>query len=317
MTERQILVVHHDNAFREAVRRAVEVSTWQGKVAQASTRDEAFAKFHANPTDCILIAGKSLAFDGVDMLERFLAVPDMRAPVFLVMDEPDEAVGRRALEAGAFDCLPRSRFMMGALPRVVSMSIEKSRLEKTLSTPASVAFDEASGLGNGTLLLRDIARAIAAAERTRAVFCLVLMDLKRFTRAGQPAIDQLTPLIPTEFGRRMLEGGRRSDLFYRFGEQRFAALLDNTDLATSAAFTRRVRKAALMPFKFEGLAAEVDISMGVACYPADGKTTEVLMRAAEQLLARAKQMHDGIATSQTPPPREPARRPGPATSTPR
>jgi diguanylate cyclase (GGDEF)-like protein len=115
-------------------------------------------------------------------------------------------------------------------------------------------------------------------------------------------------MIPTEFGRRLMQGGRRSDLFYRFGEQRFAALLDGTDVTNSTAFTKRIRQAVLMPFKFEGQVAEVDISMGVTGYPADGKTPENLMRLAEQLVLRAKQMHDGIATSQTPPAREPVRR---------
>ena len=308
MNERQFLVVHHDNAFRAAVQRAIDVSSWQGKVVQASTTGEAFEKFAAGPTDCVLIAAKSLAFDGIELLEQFIAEPGMKAPVFLVMDDPDENVVSRALAAGALDCLPRSRFMVGALPRIVAMTVEKSRLEQTLTSPGTAAFDEATGLGNATLLLRDLARAIAAADRATQPFCLLLMDLKRFTRPGQPATDTLTPLIPTEFGRRLVQGGRRSDLFYRFEGQRFAALLDGTDISNSAAFTRRIRQAVLMPFKFEGLVAEVDISMGVASYPADGKTPEVLLRLAEQFVVRAKHSHDGVATSQTPPAKEPARR---------
>lgn len=308
MTEHQFLVVHHDSAFRAAVERATDVSSWEGKVVQASMADEALGKYRANPTDCILIAAKSLAFDGIELLERFLAEPDIKVPIFLVIDEPDEAVVSRALAAGALDCLPRSRFMMGALPRLVAMTIEKSRLENAFAGPSTPAFDEYTGLGNATLLLRDLARATASAERTKTAFCLLVMDLKRFARAGQSQKDHLTPLISTEFGARMVQNGRRSDLFYQVGDQRFAALLDNTDAGNSGAFTRRIRQCVLMPFKFDGQTAEVDISIGIASFPADGKTPEVLMRMSEQLLSRAKLCHDGIATSQTPPPKEPARK---------
>ena len=77
------------------------------------------------------------------------------------------------------------------------------------------------------------------------------MDLKRFTRPGQPQQDHLTPLIATEFGRRLVHGGRRPDLFYRTSGPRFAAFPDNPDVPHTAAFPETTTTTRPSPRKSE------------------------------------------------------------------
>lgn len=300
----RILVVDHHADFHAALQRAIDLTDWQGTIAVATSSEQALEEVRAHKMDCILLAARSREFDGLELLARLVAEPGMDAPVFLVLDTLDEELVGRALAAGAFDGVLRSRFMVGALPRVVGMAIQERRQKQAAAASegaSSGSFDENSGLGNGTLLLRDLARAVAAAERSNQPFCLLVMDMQRFPKPGQSANDALAPRIASEFGRRLVQGGRKSDLFYRLGEQRFAALLDGTDVSNHPAFTRRLRQAALMPFKFEeGVVAEADLLMGVVGYPSDGRKPEVLLRTAETVASRAKHTREGLATTATP-----------------
>ncbi|HEY2344579.1 MAG TPA: diguanylate cyclase [Xanthomonadaceae bacterium] len=300
-TDSRILIIDHDAGFRAAFQRAIDLTDWQGSIAVVATAEQALEQVRTHRLDCILLAASSPGFDGLDLLGRIVAEPGMDAPVFLVLDQLDESLVSRALAAGAFDGVLRSRFMVGSLPRVVDMAIQQTRQRHSaMQDESSVSFDDASGLGNGALLIRDLARAVAAAERSNQPFCLLMMDLQRFLKPGQSENDALAPRIAAEFGQRLVKGGRKSDLFYRLSNQRFAAVLDGTDVSNHPAFTRRIRQAVLMPFRFDEGAAEADIRMGVVGYPTDGGKPEILLRMAETVVQRARHTREGLATSATP-----------------
>jgi GGDEF domain-containing protein len=188
--------------------------------------------------------------------------------------------------------------MVGGLPKVVVMALEQARLQHAVEQAAgeSIELDASTQLGNGSLLIRDIARAIAAAERSQRPFCLLIIELERVKSPHVSALDW-PPEIAAEFGRRLRKTARGTDLFFQLAPRRFAALLDAMEGMHSTAFAKRVRASALMPFRIGTDVTELDARIGATAYPDDGKTPEALLRAAEQALKNAMHSHDGIATT--------------------
>ena len=89
---------------------------------------------------------------------------------------------------------------------------------------------------------------------------------------------------------RMRRTTRERDVVARIGGDEFAVLwadLDTSDEALAA--TQRVVKTFDEPFHVGNKQFHLDISAGVATFPADGESIEELLRRADEALYRAKE----------------------------
>ena len=298
MTSNRILVIDEDDVLSTAVRRALEWIDATEEIVWLRPDEDVLAKARAERFATILLGASGNA---LKLLAALSSEAMGEPPVFLVADQVSEAITADALEHGAVDCMPRSRFMVGGLPKVVVMALEQARLQLAVEQASgeTIELDSSTQLGNGNLLIRDIARAIAAAERSKRSFCLLFIELERVKSRHASAVDLPREIAP-EFAQRLRKIARGTDLFFQLAPRRFAALLDAMEGAHSAAFAKRVRSAALMPFRIGAEVTELDARIGITVYPDDGKTPEALLRAAEQALKNAMQSYDGMATTAAP-----------------
>ncbi len=75
----------------------------------------------------------------------------------------------------------------------------------------------------------------------------------------------------------------------RFGGDEFAAFLPNLDKSRGRLVAEEIRRSiATHRFEKDGVVVKPTISVGVAAFPSDGKTPEVLLRKADEALYRAK-----------------------------
>ena len=294
MTSNRILVIDENDVLSKAVGRALEWIDATEEIVWLRPAEDVLALARAERFATILLGASG---DALKLLGVLASEAMGEPPVFLVADQVSEAMTANALEQGAVDCMPRSRFMVGGLPKVVVMALEQARLQHAVEQAAgdSIQLDSSTQLGNGSLLMRDIARAIAAAERSQRPFCLLFIELERVKSRHLAAID-LPPGIAPEFARRLHKTSRGTDLFFQLAPRRFAALLDAMEGVHGAAFAKRVQASALMPFRIDTEVTELDARIGVTAYPDDGKTPEALLRAAEQALKNAMHGPEGIAT---------------------
>jgi diguanylate cyclase (GGDEF)-like protein len=295
MTSNRILVIDEDDLLSKAVRRALEWIDATEEIVWMRPAEDVLTMIKAERFATILLGASG---DALKLLGALTSEAMGEPPVFLVADQVSEAMAADAVGQGAVDCILRSRFMVGGLPKMVAIALEQARLQHAVEQTAGepVQLDPSTQLGNGSLLIRDLARAVAAAERSKRSFCLLFIELERVKSRHASAID-LPPEVAPEFAQRLRKTARGTDLFFQLAPRRFAALLDAMEGMHSTAFAKRVRSAALMPFRTGPDVTELDARIGVTVYPDDGKTPEALLRAAEQALKNAMQSYDGIATA--------------------
>ncbi len=146
--------------------------------------------------------------------------------------------------------------------------------------------DALTGLPNRVLLADRLSQAIAAAERTGHVFALAYLDLDGFKqindRHGHDAGDEVLKVVAA----RLHAGLRTSDTVARLGGDEFVVLLTPQQAPSDAEpVLSRLLDALCQPVTLaSGEPVAVGSSLGLAHFPADGRTPEVLMRRADEAM---------------------------------
>jgi diguanylate cyclase (GGDEF)-like protein len=155
----------------------------------------------------------------------------------------------------------------------------------------NAATDALTGLYNRRLFEESFQRELNGAHRYGHQLALVVLDLNRFKEVndkhGHPRGDDVLRAAALT-----LRGSlRTSDSAFRIGGDEFALLLPQTDMPQAMALSRRIEaifEETLGPFN---LGIVVGMDHGLAVYPQDGETNDVLMRVADERLYRLKHAH--------------------------
>lgn len=155
--------------------------------------------------------------------------------------------------------------------------------------------DELTGLPNRALLMRRTAEALAQATRSGSMSGFLLLDLDRFKEVndtfGHPMGDGLLRVV----AHRLTRSVRPGDVVARLGGDEFAVLLPAVRTVTAAREVAvRLRAALAEPVRLEGMSFEIAASVGIAIYPTDGTTVEVLLQRADVAMYVAKDRHSGV-----------------------
>ena len=151
--------------------------------------------------------------------------------------------------------------------------------------------DFLTGLPNRLLLMDRFAQALALAQREShlvAVFSLDIDDLKKINDAhGHGEGDRL--LI--EIARRTGEVVRESDTVTRMGGDEFLVLAPGIEsIAEVETIAHRILWGVRQPFTVGDATIVPTISLGIAHYPRDGTTAEVLIANSDHALYAAKKL---------------------------
>jgi diguanylate cyclase (GGDEF)-like protein len=180
----------------------------------------------------------------------------------------------------AWLCLALSLACAAALrQRLVALERERDTLRRdALSDPVT-------GVANRRSLLARADYEIVRHRRAQQSFALVMLDLDGFKqlndRFGHAAGDDLLRDVAGALRRSM----RAQDTVARFGGDEFCVLAPETDEQGTARLAAKVSQAV----RDVSVGMEtVGGSVGVAVFPADGRTAAELMHAADERLLEAK-----------------------------
>jgi diguanylate cyclase (GGDEF)-like protein len=146
--------------------------------------------------------------------------------------------------------------------------------------------DALTGLANYREFMDTLERELRRADRSQHSFTVLLMDLDDLKRinyrlghlAGNRALKRLATAVR--------EQCRSTDLAARYGGDEFAVVLIESDLSMAQQVAERI-EAHVREDKEE---PPISVSSGMAIYPADGRTSQDLLEAADRQLYRQKRL---------------------------
>jgi diguanylate cyclase (GGDEF)-like protein/putative nucleotidyltransferase with HDIG domain len=174
--------------------------------------------------------------------------------------------------------------LLEQLAAQVSMPIENARLYAKTERMARV--DSLTSLLNRRSLDEILPREIGRHSRYGGVFSLIILDLDSFKSlndnyghlAGDEILRQIGAVIKNSI--------READQAFRYGGDELAILLPQTSTGAAQRVAERIR---LQTFaKLEIGSIPITISLGLACWPADGLGTDNILAAADAALYQAK-----------------------------
>jgi diguanylate cyclase (GGDEF)-like protein len=170
-----------------------------------------------------------------------------------------------------------------------------SRIKTRGKKVRQLAFhDQVTGLPNRTLFNDRLDHALAQAERHAWNVVVMFIDLDKFKpvndRYGHDVGDRALQMV----AQRLQGLVRAVDTVSRYGGDEFLCMMseieDREDIATVA---QKVLSNIAVPYEIDGLKIMVSSSIGIAIYPSNGETAEVLLKKADAAMYRAKQNHSG------------------------
>ncbi len=235
---------------------------------------------------------------------REAGFPEYTYVIMLTARRDDVVAG---MEAGADDFIGKPfnkeelKVRIKAAERIISLERELARtnlglqeknhrLEESEEQLRQMAhFDKLTGLPNRLLFFERLERAVVESNRSRSNFGLLFVDLDAFKAVndnhGHKAGDGLLLMA----GQRMSGCVRASDTVARMGGDEFCVIVRGVkSIDGPVTVAEKIISALSRPFDISGTTCQIGASVGIAIYPDDGDTVELLMTHADNAMYEAK-----------------------------
>ena len=173
----------------------------------------------------------------------------------------------------------------------LSRDLEKMRLalvELAERMQYKAMHDELTGLPNRTLNDDRLDRSVTRATRENSSFAVLLLDLDRFKdindTLGHGIGDEVLRIVAA----RLNSVIRGSDTISRIGGDEFCAIVQGTERVVAENIALKIAGAIEPPFEINGHTLQVGTSIGIAVFPDDGNTPELLIQHADVAMYEAK-----------------------------
>lgn len=159
--------------------------------------------------------------------------------------------------------------------------------------------DPLTGLPNRWLLSQRLEEALSLAKLEERSMAVLILDLDRFKEVNDTLGHHYGDLLLQQIGPRIQDVLRPDDVVARLGGDEFAVLLSVGNLSQAEScdmfmlLASRVKEALATPFLIGELSLAVDASAGIAVFPSDGDTAELLLQRADVAMYVAKRTQIG------------------------
>ena len=148
--------------------------------------------------------------------------------------------------------------------------------------------DALTGLANRAVLDNRLQETIERRRRDGGRMALLLIDLDRFKEINDTLGHHSGDLLLRELGPRLEAATGPGNTVARLGGDEFAILLADAEPAAAIAAAQAVRATLGKPVTLANVSVEVEASVGIACWPADGGDAETVLQHADVAMYAAK-----------------------------
>lgn len=177
---------------------------------------------------------------------------------------------------------------------------ERKRSEREIHRLAY--YDSLTGLPNRVLFKDRVTQALAHARRYQSTLAVLFLDLDRFKVINDTLGHNIGDLLLKQVADRLSDSIRHSDSvgrsvekdetheLARLGGDEFTVLLTNIrDAQNAGTVARRILEALARSFLIDGYEISVTVSVGIAIFPSDGNSVELLLKSSDVAMYHAKE----------------------------
>ena len=180
----------------------------------------------------------------------------------------------------------------GRVVRYVALLVDISRqkaVEAQLERKAN--HDELTGLPNRGQFQGYLARVLARARREQGRLAVLFLDLDGFKYVNDTLGHSEGDVLIRTVADRLLHGLRSEDMVARLGGDEFAVVLPGiSHLQDAATVARKLLELMSEPVALAHCEVHVTASVGIAVFPEDGDSVDLLLRRADNAMYNAKEM---------------------------
>ena len=180
---------------------------------------------------------------------------------------------------------------IGAVETLQDVTAQK-QYEQELEFQAS--HDALSGLANRNLLTDRLNQAIAHATRDKRRLALLFIDLDNFKTVNDTLGHTVGDQLIQATAKKIKKVIRTGDTVARFGGDEFVVLLfapENEEYVSNV--VQRISQEVATSYTHEDQVLTVGSSIGIAMFPEDGLTSEVLLKNSDSAMYEAKASNKG------------------------
>jgi diguanylate cyclase (GGDEF)-like protein/PAS domain S-box-containing protein len=179
----------------------------------------------------------------------------------------------------------------GEILQIVANSRDITERKHSEDAIHHMAFHDALTRLPNRLLLQDrLDAALVASQKTGSLVALMFIDLDRFKVVNDTLGHQMGDRILQDVSGRLIECAGPENTVARFGGDEFLVMAPNLpDIEAVTALARCLLDALQPASLLDGHEIHLSASIGIAVYPSDGETSEVLMKNADNAVYQAKE----------------------------
>lgn len=155
--------------------------------------------------------------------------------------------------------------------------------------------DSLTKLPNRALFNDRLQHCIEIAQRESSHFAVFIIDIDKFKQINDTLGHLTGDAVLYELGERLSISLRSSDTVARLGGDEFALVLPKISEEAPELLAQKIIDSLETPVIFGDQSVDVNVSIGMAIYPEDGETHDMLLKHADSAMYQAKRTGSGYA----------------------
>ena len=183
----------------------------------------------------------------------------------------------------------RNELLLQTLADYAAIAIENARTVRRVQELSIT--DNCTGLYNARHLFTVLAEELHRSQRFGYEFSLLFIDLDHFKAINDEHGHPVGSKLLGQVGHSLRDHLRLVDTAFRYGGDEFAVVLPQTSKEAALFVARRLMTVfhtrLWLPDETSGVTLRA--SVGIACYPADATTPEIIVQLADEMMYQVKQ----------------------------